>query len=134
MIKTMTAVGLAAIATAAAAQTPPPAAPEAITRAEFTANSRAQIAQADANHDGVVTKPELEAVITKAMGGPPPAGMIDGVFGALDTNHDGKATAAEIEAHDLALFDRWDTNHDGKLTREEMMAGSQPPAGAAPKR
>ncbi|WP_420137545.1 EF-hand domain-containing protein [Sphingomonas sp.] len=133
MIKTMLAVGLVAIATAAAAQTPPAAPPEVITRADFQAQSRAQVAAADTNHDGIVTKAELEAVITKAMGGPPPAGMVDGVFGALDTNHDGKATAAEIEAHDLALFDRWDTNHDGKLTREEMMAGSQAAGGGAPK-
>ncbi len=97
--------------------------PESVTRADFQAQSRAQFAAADANHDGVLTKDELTAVLTRTFGSAPPPEVVDGIFGELDANKDGKATAAEVEAHDMARFDQWDTNHDHVLTADEMAAG-----------
>jgi hypothetical protein len=94
-----------------------------VSRADYEAGSKAQFAQADANHDGIVTKDELTAAIAKAMGGPPPQQMVDSIFHLIDTDGDGKATAAEADAADMARFDKWDTNHDGTLTPEEAQAG-----------
>jgi hypothetical protein len=94
-----------------------------IARADFLMRGKAQFAEADANHDGAITKEELTAVVTKGMGSAPPPQMIDQIFTAMDGNGDGKATEAEIETMQLARFDKWDTNHDGTLTPEEAQAG-----------
>jgi hypothetical protein len=123
MKKTMIAAALTlGLATQAWAQEPQ-APQQPIKRADFLARSQAQFVALDANHDGVATKDELIAVMTKDFGGPPPAEIVDKIFAALDTNGDGKATAAEVEAQAASHFDQWDTNHDGTLTPDEMMAG-----------
>lgn len=128
MKRTMIAAALTlGVATQALAQAQP------IARADFLAHSHDQFAAADANHDGALTKDELTAAITKAMGSAPPPQIVDRIFAGMDTNGDGKATAAEIEAHDTARFDLWDTNHDGILTPDEIMAGRAAMQNAAPK-
>lgn len=120
------ALGFAAPVTAQMPQEP-------ISKADFLARSRAQFAVLDANHDGVATRDELVAGMTRDFGGAPPPELIDRIFGSLDTNGDGKATAAEVEEHAAARFDQWDTNHDGMLTPEEMMAGREAMRAAAQK-
>jgi hypothetical protein len=128
MKKTMIAAALTlGLATQALAQAQP------ISRADFLSHSKAQFAAADADHDGALTKVELAAAITKAMGSAPPPEILDRIFAGMDTNGDGKATAAEIEAHDSARFDLWDTNHDGVLTPDEIMVGRAAMQNAAPK-
>jgi len=96
-----------------------------IARADFLAHGKAQFAALDTNHDGVVTKDELVALLTQQFGGTPPQAMVDRIFATLDTNGDGKATADEVEKHTAARFDQWDTNHDGTLSSEEVQAGQQ---------
>jgi len=104
-----------------------------ISRADFLAVGKAQFTATDADHDGVMTKDELSAAITKQMGSAPPQDMIDQIFKMLDTNGDGKATAAEVEASQASRFDQWDTNHDATLTPEEAEAGRAAMMAAAPK-
>ena len=99
------------------------AAPGPIARADFLARGKAQFDAADTNHDGVLTKEELAAVIAQQMGSAPPQPMVDGIYNAMDTDHDGKVTAAEAEKLRADRFDQWDANHDGTLTPEEMEAG-----------
>jgi len=104
-----------------------------MARADFVATGKAQFAATDADHDGILTKDELTAAITKQMGNAPPPQAIDQIFKMLDTNGDGKATAAEVEAAQLARFDQFDSNHDGTLTPEEAEAGRAAMMAAAPK-
>jgi Ca2+-binding EF-hand superfamily protein len=96
-----------------------------ISKAEFMAQGKARFDAADVNHDGVLTKEEMSAVIAQRMGGTPPQAMIDAIFAAMDRDHDGKVTAAEAEALRAATFAQIDANHDGTLSPEEMMAAQQ---------
>lgn len=105
----------------------------AMSKADYIARGKAQFEAGDANHDGAVTKDELNAVMTAQMGSTPPQTMLDGIFSALDTDHDGKITAAEAEKLRSDSFDKADANHDGTLTPEEIetaraaaMAAHQP--------
>jgi len=93
-----------------------------ISRTDYLARGKAQFDAGDANHDGAITKDELNAVITSQMGSAPAQNMIDGIFAAMDTDHDGKITAAEAEKLRTNSFDKADANHDGTLTPEEVEA------------
>jgi Ca2+-binding EF-hand superfamily protein len=115
--------GMLALGLASPALAQMPAQP--VGRAEFLAQGKARFAAADANHDGVLTKEEMSAVIAQRMGGTPPQQMVDAIFGAMDRDHDGKVTAAEGEALRTATFDQIDSDHDGTLSPEEMMAAQQ---------
>jgi len=118
MIAGVLALGLALPAAAQAPMGP-------MTKADFMARGKAQLEALDANHDGSVSRDELVAAITKQMGGPPPAAMVDGIMSMMDTDHDGKIGMAEAVAVQSAMFDKMDTNHDGNVTPEEMMAMQQ---------
>ena len=93
-----------------------------MSKAAYMARGKAQFDAGDANHDGMITKDELNAVMTSQMGSAPPQTMLDGIFAALDTDHDGKITAAEAEKLRNDSFDKADANHDGTLTPEEIEA------------
>lgn len=119
-------VMMAGLAAGAQAQMGP------VSRADFLAGGKMQLSATDADHDGVITKAELTAMIAGQMGGAPPTEMIDRIFPMMDTNGDGKAIMAEAEASQATWFDKADTNHDGTLTPEEgaaaqaaMMAAAQ---------
>jgi len=104
--------------------------PGPITRTDYIARGKAQFEASDTNHDGAITKDELNAVMTAQMGSAPPANMLDGIFAALDTDHDGKITAAEAEKLRSDSFDKADANHDGTLTPEEVDAARAAAAAA----
>ena len=104
-----------------------------ISRADYMARGKAQFDAADANHDGVLTKEELSAVMTAQMGGAPSQQMVDTIFGAMDTDHDGKVAAAEAEKLRGDRFDKADANHDGTLSSEEMEAARAAAMSQAPK-
>ena len=72
-----------------------------------------RFAQADTNHDGVLSRNEVSDYI------------VNQVFDSRDTNRDGRMTEQEWTGGDsarLADFKKRDTNHDGVVTREEALA------------
>jgi Ca2+-binding EF-hand superfamily protein len=117
------------------------------TRAEVQTHVAATFAKLDANHDGFVTKDELNAVdakrdqkIEQRVAHFDPSKMFD----RLDANHDGQITKAEAEAaqsqhakgkggqpaeaHATAmgrLFARADADKNGVITRAEFDAMGQ---------
>jgi Ca2+-binding EF-hand superfamily protein len=103
--------------TAPAPMAPPPGAPHVrmmfggehvMTRDEVAKHVGELFARLDTNHDGFVTKEEVEAIHQKMMGA---MGM-----------------ASRMPDHEMpmpdrgAMFDRLDTNHDGNISRQEFMA------------
>ena len=115
------------------------------TRAEVQARTAAMFARLDTNHDGFVTKDELNAIeARREEKAQARAQRFDPskLFDRFDTNHDGQITAAELAAaharHARAatgkpapaagfhgLFARADTNKDNVLTRAEFDAMGQ---------
>src|SRR5260221_10470566 len=111
-------------------------------RADVQAHVQRMFARLDANHDGFITKDEVDAAQSQfAAKEQKRADNFDGakIFGRLDANHDGKITQAEYEpAHSQrvaarggqpatakasavgGLFARADTNKDGVITRAEF--------------
>ena len=94
--------------------------------------------EADLNHDGKVTRAEVDKLIaTKfseaAKGGngiTPDAfyqlelarlhDMAQKRFDRADTDHNGKLSEAEFDAPAAKIFDRLDRNHDGVITADEL--------------
>lgn len=81
-----------------------------VTRDEIVAHIRRMFDHIDANHDGFVTREEIEGMHQRMM-----------------TMHEGMAKEmAErgmMKGPDrAAAFDRLDTNHDGMISRQEFMA------------
>ncbi|MBK8543998.1 MAG: hypothetical protein IPL62_10845 [Caulobacteraceae bacterium] len=76
----------------------------------------ANLARADANHDGEITRAEFDA-------------MRSAEFDRLDLNRDGSLVAAELQGAGRmrGQLSHADTNGDGRLTRTELL--SQPPRG-----
>ena len=100
---------------------PPPGAPHVrmmfggdhvMTRDEVAKHVGELFGKLDTNHDGFVTKKEVEAIHQKMMG-------------AIGMAHD---MASRMPDHEMpmpdrgAMFDRLDTNHDGNISRQEFMA------------
>lgn len=84
-----------------------------MTRAEVADHVSKLFAKLDANHDGFVTKDEVEAIHAKMMA-------------AMAVPGDVEKRLAEhgvMMGDRGAMFDRLDTNHDGNITRAEFMAG-----------
>jgi len=65
--------------------------------------------QADANHDGKVSKAEFIAAATKRA---------EKHFAHMDANGDGVLDDKDHQAH----FDKMDANHDGMISRDEFEA------------
>jgi Ca2+-binding EF-hand superfamily protein len=93
----------------------------------------------DLNHDGKVTKAEIEQVNAQrfkdASGGGSTVTLEQFIqahmkefrereehrFKELDKNGDGKLTQAEFEGHHADMFDHMDRNKDGVITKDEIM-------------
>ena len=83
-----------------------------MTRAEVADHVGKMFAKLDTNHDGFITKDEVEAMHAKMMS-------------AMDKVGDVQKRLAErgVMMGDRAtVFDRLDTNHDGNISRQEFMA------------
>jgi Ca2+-binding EF-hand superfamily protein len=125
-MKTFVSIGvaaLAAISTQAGAQAAPDA--RGGWRADMTRPQAQHMAdglfqQLDLNHDGTLTRAEVEQARAQMGGGAAAAGgdratrMIARVFGDAQA-----VTLAQFEAQALARFDRQDLNHDGTVTAAE---------------
>jgi len=84
-----------------------------MTRAEVADHVGKMFAKLDTNHDGFITKDEVEAMHAKMMS-------------AMDKVGDVQKRLAErgVMMGDRAtVFDRLDTNHDGNISRQEFTAG-----------
>ncbi|WP_174286728.1 EF-hand domain-containing protein [Sphingomonas bacterium] len=123
MIRLTLAAALAGIAVPAAAQD---------TRASAAAKYDLEFAATDTNHDGVLTRAEVQARIGRMQAS---GNRIDPVhakrladlwFDHADANKDGKVTRAEGQTLLAKTFDLYDRNHDGKIDADERAA-----AGAA---
>jgi hypothetical protein len=99
-----------------------------ITRAEWDAARAARFALLDANHDGKLTGDEIPhwgghaGAAAAPNGGPPPGG--GGHHGMMnaDANGDGVITRAEWDAQSAAIFQRLDANGDGVISAAELQA------------
>ena len=84
-----------------------------MTRTEVSEHIAKMFAKLDANHDGFMTKGEIEAVHAKMEAAMSKAGDVP----------------RQLAEHGVfigdrgAMFDRLDTNHDGNISRQEFMAG-----------
>jgi len=95
------------------------------TKTEVEQRAAAAFSMLDANHDGVVTREELDAATKMTDTNPRMVERITRMFTDSDANHDGKLTAAEATARADETFDAADTDHDGVLTPEERQAARE---------
>ena len=118
---------LAATAVPAVAQQKP------LSRGDYQKTIDNHFNGADANHDGFLSKAELDAQRQREMDQTKAniAKQLQDAFKRLDTNHDGKltleefmATAPTIKTTETSeqMIARLDTNHDGKISAEEFRA------------
>jgi len=102
---------------------PPPGMPQmrvqimsdhVMSRDEVAKHVGKLFARLDTNHDGFITKDELEAVHAKME-----AAMVK----VGDAEHQ-LADHGVMIGDRNAIFDRLDTNHDGNISRQEFMSGN----------
>ena len=118
---TLCAALIAGVALPAAAQD---------TRASAAAKYDLEFNATDTNHDGVLTRAEVQARIAKMQTA---GSRIDPVhskrladlwFDHADTNKDGKVTRAEGQALLAKTFALYDRNHDGRIDADERAAAN----------
>jgi len=80
-----------------------------MTRDEVAAHVRKMFDHVDANHDGFVTREEMDSMHQRMLS------MHDG----METRMAGRGMKGRDRGAD---FDRLDTNHDGTISRQEFMA------------
>lgn len=80
---------------------------------ELPERARERMAAADADHDGVLTAPELTAHRAQ---------MQAQRFARIDADGDGAVTAAEVDPGRWAHLQAADADHDGRVTRAEFEA------------
>jgi hypothetical protein len=92
----------------------------AMSRDEVLQHVGKLFARLDANHDGFVTRDEVDALHSRMMMG------MDGMKRGMDAMARGMhamSIAPGMAMPDrAAMFDRLDTNHDGSISRQEYMA------------
>lgn len=129
----LVAMALAA-ATSAQAQAPAAQAPQQISKADFSKNLVSRFSSIDANHDGSLSKAEIESMQAKALAAAKAEAQqqVADEFKKLDTNHDGSLSQAEFNAAAPAVSVRetpdqmlatLDGNKDGKVSSAEFQAG-----------
>ncbi|MEO7820295.1 MAG: EF-hand domain-containing protein [Sphingomicrobium sp.] len=87
-----------------------------ITRAEVQAMVQAHFARIDTNHDGFITKAEMEAAHANMK-------MGDHAMGERGMGQHGMGDHAMRDPN--AAFDRLDTNKDGMISRDEFAKGRE---------
>lgn len=88
-----------------------------LTRQEFDAGNAAMFARLDTNHDSFLTRDEHGRIGFYGGG----RGHFGGfMLARADANHDGNVSRDEFLAGPLERFNRLDTNHDGVIEASEM--------------
>lgn len=111
------------------------AAPQQLTRTQLSAQLDAEFKNLDANHDGKLTKAEIQSAMTQRVAEEQTQvnQQAKAVFDKIDTNHNGQISLTEFEAQgkvsvDPAKIDarvqQLDTNHDGVVSAEEYRNGT----------
>jgi Ca2+-binding EF-hand superfamily protein len=94
-----------------------------VSRADFIKKIDTGFAAVDANHDGSLTKAELDAAERRTF-----QQRLQAEFKQLDTNHDGQlsfgefAAAAHTNVNVDQIVQKLDSNHDGKISADEFRA------------
>jgi Ca2+-binding EF-hand superfamily protein len=121
-----------AAATAPTTQAAPkPAGPPTIPRAAFIDNMNGDFAKMDANHDGMLSKQEIENW-QRANAMQEIMARNHAIFLQLDTNHDGQLSPQEFAqfhgdpppSNAAPMISHFDTNHDGVISIVEFRAGT----------
>ncbi len=102
-------------------------------RAGALALVRSEFAATDLDHDGSLSRAEVEARFdhmktasaTHPLTRQQARQLTDLWFRSTDTNHDGRISLAESEAMMMQTFDRYDTNHDGVISPAERAAAAK---------
>ena len=113
------------------AQAPPASAVQPIPRAVFLQNMDSDFAKMDTNHDGKVSKQEIETW-QRANAMAEIMARNHSIFLQLDTNHDGQLSAQEFSvfhadpppANATPMVQHFDQNHDGLISQVEFRAGT----------
>lgn len=97
-----------------------------ITRAEWDAARAARFTQQDADHNGSLSATERphwggNGGQPPAGGQPPGGGQHHGMMNA-DTNNDGNISRAEYDAQSAAMFQHLDADNNGTITAAELQA------------
>ncbi len=88
-----------------------------ITRAEYVAARAAKFDQLDRNHDGFLSEADFPRA---AKGGGEHADKLRAMLQKMDADHDGKVSRDEFANGGAALFDKVDANHDGVVDKAEL--------------
>lgn len=108
-------------------------------------------ARDDLNHDGKVTRAELDQALHQQFAAAAKGGTLNKdqftsmqstrasatsqrAFQRLDGNHDGKLTLDEFSASQHRTFARMDKNNDGVITRDEMTSSRRTRSYSGPQR
>jgi hypothetical protein len=88
-----------------------------MTRQQAQQRAEMLFQRLDANHDGVLTRPEAEQAASQMggqAGGRRAGRLVERLFAQGDS-----VTQAQFQGQALARFDRQDINHDGVVTADE---------------
>lgn len=131
LVSLLIGAALPAIAVAQATAPAAPAAPQSVTRAQVSAKLDADYANLDTDHNGKVTRVEVEKRIATENTAELAAlsRQRDESFRKLDANNNGSITRAEFDAvaklpaaptpNATPVLTRFDTNKDGVITAAE---------------
>jgi Ca2+-binding EF-hand superfamily protein len=122
-----------AIALGSPARSQAPAPPKPVARADFVKKVDSQFDALDTNHDGSLSKAEVEAAEQRILQqlNAVRQQRVQAQFKQLDTNHDGQLSLQEFAAGfgtpkvnetPDQLLQKLDTNHDGKVSAAEFRA------------
>ena len=134
MLKRMIAlVSIAAIVGPAAGQASKAAGSQAqpIPRTVFLTNMDTEFRKMDADHDGAISRKEIEDYQTSQIIAAAQARK-RALFAALDTDHNGTLSIAEFlhlpsneqAPNGVPMIQRFDSNRDGKISLVEYRAGT----------
>ena len=97
-----------------------------ITLPEMQASRVARMMEMDSNHDGKISKAEFAAGMQARMakrGGDGPPGGADAMFQRDDRDGDGFITQTEIQQATAERFARMDTDNKGYISADQMGHG-----------
>lgn len=90
-----------------------------VTKAEFAAKRAASFVQLDRNGDGFISRDDFGRL---AKLRPQAMERLNALIAAGDANHDGKLSREELANAPMPLFERADANHDGRIDQAELTA------------